>query len=351
MLLTNQSKEGAMNLKEKFMRRLQGKDTGDPTMIGSTTTYGMVDLMKLCGAERPLADVDAEAMTKLAMAGHEFAGFEWVKAMGWDITPVCEVMGCTLGQPKIDLQYYIKGHPLSDSLDGLHIPDNFFEKGRFPVYKHQFELLKKRCNNELAIFGESEGAWTCACNLVGTEQFMKWTFKEKDKVQQVIDVTKTVMINVVNWAFDQGADYYCLAEPSSSPALMSPKTWKQFMLPMLSDICSKAKGPIVLHVCGNTDSIISLMCQSGVAGISIEEKANLKQAVEIAHQANVRVFGNVSTATTLFNGTPEQCYSEAIACLENGTDFLSPGCGIAPRSPLENVKQLRKARDDYYKSK
>ena len=340
-----------MKLKEKFMRRLAGKDVGDPAMLGCTTTYGMVDIMKQCGAERPLADVDPEAMAKLAIAGHEIAEFEWVKAMGWDITPISQVMGCTLGEPKIDLQYYIKEHPLANSLDGLQIPDNIFEKGRFPAYKRQFEILKKRFGDEVAVFGESEGAWTCACNLVGTEQFMRWTFKEKAKVQQVIDITKSVTIDVINWAFDQGADYYCLAEPSSGPALMSPKTWKQFVQPMMTDICAKVKGPIVLHICANTDLIIPMMCETGVAGISIEEKADMKKAVEVAHAKNVRVFGNVATATTLFMGTPEKCYEESIASLENGTDFLTPGCGIAPGSPLENVKQLKKARDDYFKSR
>jgi [methyl-Co(III) methanol-specific corrinoid protein]:coenzyme M methyltransferase len=48
-------------------------------------------------------------------------------------------------------------------------------------------------------------------------------------------------------------------------------------------------------------------------------------------------------------GTVEDSYKEAVACLENGTDFLTPGCGIAPLSPLANVQQLRKARDDFFK--
>jgi len=157
------------------------------------------------------------------------------------------------------------------------------------------------------------------------------------------------VIDVINWAFDQGADYYVLAEPSSGPALMSPKTWEKFVLPMMKTVCEKAKGPIVLHICANTDKIISFMCDTGVAGISIEEKADLKKAVEIAHAKGVRVFGNVATATTLFMGTPEASYAESIACLENGTDFLTPGCGIAPLSPLDNVLQLRKARDDFFK--
>ena len=336
-----------MNLKERFMRCLEGKEV-DYAPIGCTTTYGLVDIMKKVGAERPLADTDPQAMATLAL-GYVEAGFEWCKAMGWDITAVSEVMGCTLGEPKIDLQKYIKEHPFAESLDGLAYPDNLFEKGRFPVYKEQFRILKEKLAGEVAVFGETEGPWTAACNLVGTEQFMKWTFKEPDKVQQVLDVTQEVVTDVANWAFDQGADYYVLAEPSSGPALMSPKIWKKYVQPMLTAMVAKIKGPVVLHICANTDMIIPFMCETGVAGISIEEKADMKQAVQTAHEKDVRVFGNVATATTLFMGTPEDCYKESIASLENGADFLTPGCGIAPGSPLENVLQIRKARDDYFK--
>ncbi|MFH0726693.1 MAG: MtaA/CmuA family methyltransferase [Pseudomonadota bacterium] len=337
-----------MNLKERFMRRLEGKEV-DTTPVGCTTTYGVVDLMKKCGAERPAADSDPKLMAKLAIAGYKIAGFEWVKAMGWDITPVSEVMGCTLGEAKIDLQHYIKVHPFAESLDGLAYPENIFEKGRFPAYKEQFRILKEKVGNEVAIFGESEGPWTAACNLVGTEDFMRWTMKSPDKVAKVLEVTSAVMIDVINWAFDQGADYYCIAEPSSGPSLMSPKFWQKLVQPLLTEVVKKSKGPVVLHICANTDKIVPFMCETGVVGISIEEKADLKKAVEVAHGKNVRVFGNVATATTLFMGSAAECYQEAIQCLEDGTDFLTPGCGIAPNSPLENVLQLVKARNAFYK--
>ena len=339
-----------MTLKERFMDRLNGKEV-DMTPVGSTTTYGVVELMKKCGAERPLADTDPVAMAELALAAPKYLGWEWVKAMGWDITPLSEAFGCVLGEPKIDIQYCIKEHPYAQSLEGLDYPSDFLQKGRFPTYVEQFKILKDKVGNEMVVFGESEGAWTCACNLVGTEKFMKMTFKEKAQVQQVIDVTKQAMIDVINFAFDCGADYYVMAEPSSGPALMSPRTFKEFVVPLISDIVKNSKGPVGLHICGNTDAIIEMMCDTGVAAISIEEKADMKKAVEISHANGVQVFGNVATATTLFMGTPEECYKESIQALENGTDFLTPGCGVAPPSPLENLAQLKKARDDYFKKR
>lgn len=337
-----------MNLKERFINQLQGKPV-DITPVGSTTTYGVVDFMKKSGAERPLADTDPEVMTQLALAGPEYGGFEWVKAMGWDITALSEAFGCDLGQPKIDRQYFVNSHPYSENPESLDYPSDFLERGRFPVYKENLRLLKDKVGDQFVIFGETEGPFTCAANLVGTEQFMKWTFKKPDKVQQILEVTKQGMIDVINFAFDNGADYYVIAEPTAGPDLMSPNSFQKYVQQVLTDVASAVKGPIVLHICGGTDPIIPMMCDTGVAGISIEEKADMKKAVEIANEKGVRVFGNVATATTLFNGTKEDCYNEAIAALENGTHFLTPGCGIAPNSPLENIQQIKKARDDFFK--
>ncbi len=338
-----------MNLKKRFMNRLEGKSV-DITPVGSTTSYCIVELMKKCGAERPLADTDPVAMARLALAGHEILGFEWIEAMGWDCTAMSEVFGCVLGEPTIDIPCCVREHPFAGSLDGLDYPANFLERGRFPVYKEQFRLLKEKIGEDLAVFGSSEGAWTCACHLVGIERFMKWTIKAPDKVRRVLDVAKQAMIDVVNFAFDNGADYYLLPEPSSSPDLISPAAWKRFVQPVITEVVSRAKGPVVLHVCGNVDRIIGMMCETGAAGISVEEQTDMKRAVEIAHENDVRVFGAVGTATTLFMGSPEECYRESIACLENGVDFLTPGCGIAPHSPMENVLQLRKARDDFFRT-
>jgi [methyl-Co(III) methanol-specific corrinoid protein]:coenzyme M methyltransferase len=338
----------AMTLKERVMNRLLGKEV-DMTPVGCTTTYGVVDFMEKCGSARPLADTDPQAMAELAYAGHQYGGFEWVKAMGWDITPLSDALGCVLGEPLIDRQYYIKAHPYADSLDNLEFPADFLNRGRFPVYQEQFRLLKAKVGDGLAIFGESEGAFTAAANLVGTDQFMKWCFKKQDLVARVFEVTSRAAVAAANFAFDNGADFYVFAEPTSGPALLSPRLYEKLVLPLEKEIISQIKGPVVLHVCANTDLIIELMCQTGAVGLSIEEKADLKRAAEIAHQKGVRVFGNVATATTLFSGTPAEVYQEAIAALENGTDFLCPGCGIAPRSPLENIFQLKKARDDYFK--
>ena len=337
-----------MSLKERFWNRFTGKDV-DMTPTGSTTTYGVMALMDKCGYERPLADTDPVAMTELSLAGHTYGGFEWVKAMGWDIIGLSEAMGCPLGTPQKGFQYSIKGHPCAEGIENLDFPANFIQRGRFPMFKEHFRLLKERVGDSMVIFGETEGPFTCAANLVGTEQFMRWTYKRPGDVNKVLEVTGEAAVAAANFAFDNGADYYVYAEPTAGPALLRPKFFEKFVLPVLQQVVKGVKGPIVLHICADTDPIIDLMCDTGAAGISIEEKADMKRAVEIAHRKGVKVFGNVATATTLFSGTPEEVYREATQVLDNGTDFLCPGCGIAPPTPLENLVQIKKARDDYFR--
>jgi len=76
----------------------------------------------------------------------------------------------------------------------IDYPSDFLDRGRFPVYKKQFNLLKEKVGDKMAIFGESEGAFTCGANLVGTENFMKWTFKRAKDVEKVLEITKQAMI-------------------------------------------------------------------------------------------------------------------------------------------------------------
>jgi [methyl-Co(III) methanol-specific corrinoid protein]:coenzyme M methyltransferase len=129
--------------------------------------------------------------------------------------------------------------------------------------------------------------------------------------------------------------------------LLGPVLYEKFVLPLEREIISRINGPVVLHVCGDTHSIIDMMCETGAAGISIEEKVDLKPVVEIAHAKEVKVFGNVAAAT--LGSTPEAVFRESILALEKGTDFLCPGCGLAPNTPLENILQLKRARDVFFR--
>ena len=61
------------------------------------------------------------------------------------------------------------------------------------------------------------------------------------------------------------------------------------------------------------------------------------------------LIGNLSSSGVMLTGTCEEIKAEARKCLERGIDILAPGCGIAPKTPIKNLRALVEARDAYYK--
>jgi [methyl-Co(III) methanol-specific corrinoid protein]:coenzyme M methyltransferase len=93
----------------------------------------------------------------------------------------------------------------------------------------------------------------------------------------------------------------------------------------------------VLHICGGVQKIIKDMAETGFDALSIEEKVDVAAAKKVIGPRPTLV-GNVSAARTLLSGTPEQVKEECKRAIAAGIDVLAPGCGIAPRSPLENIR-------------
>ncbi|MFP4655750.1 MAG: uroporphyrinogen decarboxylase family protein [Methanohalobium sp.] len=63
------------------------------------------------------------------------------------------------------------------------------------------------------------------------------------------------------------------------------------------------------------------------------------------------MIGNISPVEMLFAKSPEYITIKAKQCIEEGVDILAPGFGIAPRTPLINMKVFVAARDEYYAEK
>lgn len=60
------------------------------------------------------------------------------------------------------------------------------------------------------------------------------------------------------------------------------------------------------------------------------------------------IIGNISTSQTLFTGSVEDVKSEVKKVLDEGVDILAPSCGIAPLSPIANIKAMVEARNEYF---
>ena len=98
----------------------------------------------------------------------------------------------------------------------------------------------------------------------------------------------------------------------------------------------------ILHICGDTTILLDHMINTGADALSIEEKVDPAKAVELVN-GRAALVGNIGVVRPLLQGTPEECYDNAIRVKEAGFNVVAPGCGLAARVPKANIEAMVKA--------
>jgi [methyl-Co(III) methanol-specific corrinoid protein]:coenzyme M methyltransferase len=333
-------------LKTRLLAALEGKPV-DKVPVCSVTQTGIVELMDVVGAPWPEAHTNPELMAKLAIANHELSGLEAVR-IPYCLTVLVEAMGCEINMGTKNRQPSVTAHPYPKDLEGASVPADLLQRGRIPVVLEAIKIIRKKVGPDVPIIGGMEGPITIASDLVSVKSFMKWSLKKTDLFEQVLDLATEAAIMYANALVEAGADIISVADPVASPDLMSPDSFKKFLKARLQKFSASVDSVTVLHICGNVNSILSDMADCGFEGLSVEEKVGSpKKAKEIIGN-RARFVGNISSPFTLLPGPVDKIKAEARQVLAEGVDVLAPGCGIAPMTPLENIKAMIAARDEYY---
>lgn len=335
-----------MTLKERLLNALEGKKV-DKVPVCSVTQTGIVELMDKVGAPWPEAHTDPELMAKLAIANHELSGLEAVR-VPYCLTVLAEAMGCEVNMGTKNRQPSVTAHPYPKDLEGLSMPENLLGTKRIPVVLEAIKIIKEKVGPDVAVIGGMEGPVTLASDLSSVKSFMKWSLKKPDLFGQILDFATEATIAYANAMVEAGADIISVADPVASPDLMSPDTFKSDLESRLQKFSGNVNSVTVLHVCGNVNPILNYMADCGFEGVSVEEKiGSAKKAKEVIGN-RARFVGNISSPFTLLPGPIDKIKAESKQALEDGVDVLAPGCGIAPMTPLENIKAMVAARDEFY---
>jgi [methyl-Co(III) methanol-specific corrinoid protein]:coenzyme M methyltransferase len=333
-------------LKTRLLAALEGKPV-DKVPVCSVTQTGIVELMDVVGAPWPEAHTNPELIAKLAIANHELSGLEAVR-VPYCLTVLVEAMGCGINMGTKNRQPSVTEHPYPKDIEGAAVPADLLQRGRIPAVLEAIKIIREKVGPDVPIIGGMEGPITVASDLVSVKSFMKWSIKKTDLFEKALDIATEAAIVYANALVEAGADIISVADPVASPDLMSPDSFRQFLKARLQKFSSSVNSVTVLHICGNVNAILSDMADCGFEGLSVEEKiGSPKKAKEvIANRA--RFVGNISSPFTLLPGPIDKIKAEAKQALEDGVDVLAPGCGIAPMTPLENIKAMVAARDEYY---
>jgi len=352
-----------MNLKENLIESLSGEEV-EITPVISVTQVGIVEAMQKTGSFWPDSHTDAEKMAILGSSLYELVGLECAR-IPFDLTVEAEAMGCKIDIGSEDMTPRVVENPFERSSD-IKIPEDFLNRGRIPVVLEALKKLKEKYGDNLPVIVGVTGPLTLTGQLLGIENVVRSMRSRPYEVESALDEVLEASIQYVNALSEIDSDVICVADPTSAPDLTNPLQFKNMVKPRLEDLSREITACKVLHICGSTEPIIKDMAATGFDGLSVEEKVDISWAKEEiksggktirvggrtmsmgGRDKTPKLVGNISTSQTLFMGSPQDVKSEVKSVLEAGVDILAPSCGLAPRSPLENIKAMIEARNEYY---
>ena len=324
-----------MNNTERLISALRHKNNGRPPVTGLMTAV-TEELMDLCGVYYPNAHSDADSMVKLAAAAFEHYGLESMK-LPFDMTVEAEALGGTVDfGTKTTLPQIIK--PLFNSPGELVFTRELLDKGRIRLVLNAIKLAKERYGGIIPVVSSIVGPFTLANALFGFENMLVWTIAEPETAHHALALTTNLSVMYAKEQEAAGSDVIQIGEASCSGDIISGECYGGFIAPCHKKLCSESgiKIPMVVHICGNITSHLPYIKDTGITGISIDIKTDIKQAVSVL-KGNTAIIGYVPALDILRDGTPEQVFQMSAECIKSGVDVLNAGCALPPDIRGENI--------------
>jgi len=334
-------------LNTRFRKALNGESL-DMVPVCSVTQTGTVELMEMTGAYWPQANYDSHKMAALALAGHEIAGFENVRCPFCN-TVLAETLGCAVAEGSVDIQPYVTDFPCKKKSDvkDISVPGSLLESRRIATVLDAVEIMKTKVGKDVPVVAGLVGPAGLASMLAGMKNYLMWFVTNPEVVEELMGTLTEVCIEYAIGLLEMGADAVVLIDSEAGPDIIAPQMFETSVFPLHRKFCREVPGLKILHMCGDATAVLDPVADAGFEGLSIEEKVDVSFAKRIVGN-RVRLIGNVSPSDTLLTKGPEEVIIEARAWLEDGSDILAPGGGLAPHTPLENLKALFRARDEFH---
>lgn len=330
--------------KNSVLRLIKGHREEGP-VCSSPLVSVTLDQMKNSGFYYPNAHNDPRAMAMLASSAYVFIGFQGIR-VPFDLCVEAEAFGCKLRNGNKESAPSVIRKALGEN-EVLSVPEGIFEKGRFKVVFEALRILNSEFGNKVPIFAGMVGPLTLVRALYGTPAVMGWLINDPKRMNQNLENAADFLSTYAKRLLEAGGDVLAILDPPASGDTLGSKYFQRFMLPVYQGMRKKIEMPVILHICGNTLSLLEWLPRTGFEGFSFE---GLKVSARTARQKikdKMLLVGNIPNYDILLFGTPEKVREESLKALKDGIDMLAPSCGVPIQTPTENLKAMVRAVEEF----
>lgn len=244
------------------------------------------------------------------------------------------------------------GSVLEREISSFDDPRLEFEDPLKPGIMRTLEAIPEDIRRRYLINAGVTGPFSQVCFLMGIERVMLATIDDPAGLHRAIDKRLPLALQWIEEMARLNPGSIWIGEGLASSSLISPKTYREFVLPyekILADKIRESGRPSVLHICGRLAPALDLIPETGTNCLEADWQVDLAEAkARIGDRVCLK--GNLNT-TTLVEARPDKIYEEARQLIETtaggGGFILSSGCALGRDTPPENVEAMAQAALDY----
>lgn len=319
-----------MNQRERLLKSLRMEPVDRPP-AAVPTQNAIVEIMEMSEYRWPDSLRKAGDMAGLAWACHEIGGIESVR-VPFDINVEAEAMGCDTRFSEDMSMPPVTTPRAKEDYKKIRTPDARRD-GRMPVVIEAVRILKEKTSDEVPLIAALGTPYELLSTTLDCEDIALSIHEDPDFLNEQLKKMTMIAKNYGKELEDAGADVLMLVDGTSQN--LGPRHFEMFSLPFTKSLAESFTKPTILHICGNSTHLLEYMVTAGVSALSIDKPVDTLQALKAAG-GKIALVGKIPPYA-LCVGSKSEVIEETDESLRQGIHVISPGCGILPQTPLENL--------------
>ncbi len=207
-----------------------------------------------------------------------------------------------------------------------------------------FSLMQDSIKDRVAVFVGVTGTFSQVSLLYGIPELMMALLDQPEAVHRALGRRHEIVLQQIREVAQAGARFIWIGEGLGSGSLISPRQYRDFVLPYeqsMADEIRRQGALSLLHICGNVTAALPDIKSCKADGFDLDYPVDLQRALDIL-LPHVAVKGNINP--TLFlpgqEETLRQACIEAKSIAGNRDGFImSTGC-LVPRDASAGSFQI-----------
>jgi len=205
-----------------------------------------------------------------------------------------------------------------------------------PKNEERLEPIRLMREEEGFLSGNMRCPFTLASTfLYELEPFLMLLKTDEEAAFRILDHALDYCVQYAQAQVEAGVDAMYVEDPVASNNVISPTDYRKYAHLYEKKLIEEIDAPVVLHICGDVNTILDDMITTGADCISVDEVMDLEKV-----HKKIPVWGNVPIPL-LVNGNPSSVEEACKTAIDLKTGVvLSSGCVVPANAKEENIKTM-----------